>query len=386
MKIVVLGGYGEMGTTISIDLAETAKKFDIVIAGRNKKKADALVRQLKRKNVTSAQVDVRNKTQLKKLLQGAKVVVNATIYYNNLNVMEAALAAGASYVDLGGLYHTTLKQLKLHNKFKKAGLVAILGCGSTPGIANVLAAHGASKLDRVHAVHIQFADKDWTKYDMPFVVPYSMYTVFDEFTQHPPVFTGGRMKYINALDDERTFSFPKPVGDVPCYYSIHSELATIPKSFKDRGIRECSFRGGWDRDFIDKCKFLIDSGMASLDPINIGGTRVIPRDITVHMLNRYIPTGKEKVNDLELLRVEVAGLKNGKKKRVVVYCKTLTNRKWNISAGTWDTGVPPSVAAQMIANGKVTMKGAMAPEQCINPRYFFTELKRRRIYVFTRNK
>lgn len=387
MKIVVLGGYGEIGTCICTDLAETARDSEVVVAGRDEDKAQALVRRLGAKHLRAAEVDVRNQQSIDALLKGADVVVNSTNYYMNLNVMRSALRAKANYIDLGGLFHTTLKQLKLDAQFKKRGLLAVLGFGSTPGITNVLATHGATMLDRVHSVHFQFGDKDYTDYGMPFVVPYSMHTVFDEFTERPAVFKNGRTIFVDPLTGVIQVDFPRPVGRVMCRYSLHSEVATIPASFAKNGIRECSFRGGWDEGFIQKAQFLIQSGFSSYKPVKVDNSLVVPRNVAVALLNKFIPTGKAKVNDVEFLRAEVAGLKGGKKKRIAVYCKAVSNKKWNIPAGTWDTGVPPSIIAQWIARGDVQARGAVPPEMLgIDKEEFFKELGRRNMEVSVRNE
>ncbi len=387
MRIVVLGGYGEIGTCICTDLAQTAGDFDVIVAGRDRSKAQALVKLLKAKHLRAESVDVNNSTSLRRLLKGTDVVINATNYYMNVKVMKAALASGANYLDLGGLFHTTVEQLKLHSKFKEKGLLAVVGCGSTPGITNILALHGANQLDKVESIHFQFGDKDSTRYNMPLVVPYSMHTVFDEFMKRPAVFTNGRTKFVEPLTGEIEVGFPAPVGRITCRYSLHSEVATIPASFRDKGIRECSFRGGWDSDFIAKTKFLIDAGFASYKPILVDGTMVSPRNVAVSLLNRFIPTGKAKINDLELLRVEVTGSRKGKRRKMAVYCRAVSNKRWNIPAGTWDTGVPPSIVAQMIARGDIVAKGVLPPEKMgMNLRSFFSELRARDMDVFIRQE
>ncbi len=387
MKIVVLGGYGEIGACTSADLAATAKDFDVVVAGRDLEKAERLVSKLHSKNLSAARADAHDKEQMKGVLKGADVLVNATNYYANIDVMKACLASGVDYIDLGGLYHMTLKQLKLDALFRRRGLTAVLGFGSTPGITNVLALAGSSAFDSLSSIHIQFGDKDNTKYNTPFVVPYSMHTVFDEFTEKAPVFSGGAMRFVAPLSGEVNVNFPAPLGRVKCMYAIHSELATMPASFRTNGLRACSFRGGWDEDFIRKTKFLIEAGFASSDRVAVNGTSVTPKNFTVSLMNRFIPTGDVRINDMEFLRVELSGRKSGKQKTVAWYCKTMANKKLNLSAGVWDTGVPPSILAQMMARGEVTTVGAKAPESLdIDTGMFFDELDRRGIEISKRDE
>ncbi len=384
MKIVVLGGYGEIGACISTDLAETARDTEVIIAGRDKLRADALVKMLKAKHLRSAMVDATKRESVMGVLKGADVVINATNYYMNVDIMKMALASRANYIDLGGLFHTTMEQMKLHKEFEKRGLLAFLGCGSTPGITNLLARHAADQLDKVESIHIQFGDKDYTKYTTPIVVPYSMHTVFDEFTMKPAVFENGKMKFVEPLTGDIEVMFPQPVGKTTCRYSLHSEVATLPMSFKKKGIKACTFRGGWDNDFIYKTKFLINAGFSSYDQVKVGGMQVRPRDVAVQLLNKFIPGKDVKIDDLEYLRIAVTGKKGSKKLTIAEYCKSVANKKWNIPSGTWDTGVPPSIIAQMIAKGEITSKGALPPERIdVGMKDFFRELKRRDIEVFS---
>jgi saccharopine dehydrogenase (NAD+, L-lysine-forming) len=383
-KIVVLGGYGEMGTVIVTDLAETFRG-QVLVVGRNAKKAKAFAKSLHRKNVTGAMGDSGDKAGMRSLLKGAKVLINATNYYSNMEVMGLALDANVNYIDLGGMYHMTKRQLRLNGRFKKKKLVAVLGCGSTPGITNILTHYGERQFDRLRSVDIAFADSDKTKYKQPFVVPYSMQTIFDEFTMKPAVLEKGRIHFRQALTGETVVNFPKPVGKTVCRYSLHSELATLPIIFRKKGLKECSFRGGWDNSFVSKTKFLIDSGFSDSKPVTVNGTVVVPRAFAVAMLNKFLPPEHIKVNDLEFLRVELRGTKNGKPKKLVVYCKTVTNKKHNIPAGSWDTGVPPSIVAQEIAKGQIKAHGVLGAESCITPWLFFKELRKRGITVFTRS-
>lgn len=380
MKILVLGGYGEIGKIIVIDLFETFIG-EIIVAGRNKKKAEQFANSFKNKKVKWIKADINQKEELTKILNNCDVVINTTQYNMNLKVMEAALNARVNYIDLGGLFHQTKKQLKLHKKFKTAGITAILGCGATPGITNIMAAYGTKFFDEINAIHVQFADKDYTKYDTPFVVPYSMHTIFDEFSMKPAVFFNKKIKFVEPITGLEKIIFPHPVHNAICFYTLHSEVATFPISFKTKGLKNCSFKGGFDKDFVEKVKFLIETGFDSENPVKQNNVTIIPREFTIKMLNKFIQKNT-KINDIEFLRVEISGKKNNQNKKLVVYCKSESNKKWNIPAGSWNTGTPPSIIAQMLLNDEITIKGVIPPELCINPETFFKELEKRQIKVF----
>lgn len=383
-RFVVLGGTGAMGSVVVKDLFATCKNCEIIIAATDGAKAKAYARSFKSRRVKGIEINVKNINATARILRGADACINCVVYYLNLDVMKACLKAGVHYLDLGGLFHMTKKQLKLNDQFKRKKLIAILGCGSTPGITNVMAGYGARFFNEIDEVHISFGDKDYTKYDQPFVLPYTIYTLFDEFMMKPALFTKGKLKMIEPMSGEKILEFPKPVGKVNGFYTLHSELATFPSSFKSKGIRECSFRVTFPEEFRKQIKFLIDTGFASDRKMEFNGCEHKPKHITVKIMDQWLPKKETKINDLEYVMVEIIGKIRGKKKRMILDCFNKTNRKWNIQAGTWNTAVPPSIIAQMIADKQIKTYGVLPPERCVNPELFFKELRKRDIRIFNR--
>lgn len=189
----------------------------------------------------SEHVDARDPDSLQVALEGSDVVVNAADYRLNLDVMRGALAAGAHYVDLGGLFHLTRQQLELDAEFRAAGLTAILGLGSAPGKTNLLAAAASRRLgnDPV-SMEIWAATRDPAAADHPFPAPYSVQTLRDELQMRPVVLRGGEFEEVEPLSGGAERDFPEPVGRVRGIYTLHSELATLPVSLPT--LREASFR------------------------------------------------------------------------------------------------------------------------------------------------
>jgi saccharopine dehydrogenase-like NADP-dependent oxidoreductase len=186
-------------------------------------------------------VDARDPASLQRALDGAEVVVNAADYRLNIDVMRGALAAGAHYVDLGGLFHVTRKQLELDGEFRAAGLTAILGLGSAPGKTNLLASAAARRLgeDPV-SMEIWAATRDPAAANHPFPAPYSVQTLRDELELRPMVVREGELTDVDPLSGEAEREFPEPVERASGIYTLHSELATLPEAFPT--LREASFR------------------------------------------------------------------------------------------------------------------------------------------------
>src|SRR6059058_155649 len=118
------------------------------IAGRSEPKAKAFAAAQRDPRAVPVPVDARDSPSLVREMKGWDCVINSSWYDLNVSIMEAAIEAGIHYCDLGGLYHQTLRQLKLDARAKDAGVTCILGIGSTPGTMNVMGMHGARKLDK----------------------------------------------------------------------------------------------------------------------------------------------------------------------------------------------------------------------------------------------
>jgi saccharopine dehydrogenase (NAD+, L-lysine-forming) len=333
-------------------------------------------------------VDVGDRDGAVRALAGAFVVVNAVQYQRNLEVMELALALGAHYVDMGGLFHVTRKQLALDARFKAAGRTALLGMGAAPGIANLLARHGAEQLDEVREIHLRVGGADTTRYEGAPALPvsYSLKTILEEFSTEPAVFTKGAFTFVPPMSGAAPHRFPAPVGLRRPMYTIHSEVATLPLTYRDRGIREVSFKIAFDPEFVDRVRFLRDLGMASAEPIDVGGVKVRPIDVANRVAMGQLPAKVVgRLRQYEVVRAVVKGTRQGRKVTWVVDCHTKGMPEWGIGLDI-DTGSPPAVAAQMLAAGEITTVGAVPPEVAVPCKPFFARLRRRKLRLVAARK
>jgi saccharopine dehydrogenase-like NADP-dependent oxidoreductase len=385
MKFVVLGGTGMMGRIAVRDLFESDPSNEIVIASTDSGKAREAASKYKSARVSSASVDVRDHSSLSRLLKDSDVAVNCVQYQFNPDVMEGALKAGTHYVDLGGLYYTTLKQLKFHPRFKKEKLTAILGMGSTPGITNVLAAYGAEKFDKIDSIDIKFGAADFSRIEgRPFPVPYSISTLIEEFTLPPIVYRNGKITKQKPLSGFQQTEFPPPIGKKTAFYTLHSELATFPSSFRRWGVKNVTFRVSFDRDFVEKILFMADTGMASDKPIDYKGTKIVPRELLAKVISKQRRPEIKKLDDYECLLLEITGKKGGKRRKIQTGAMARSIPEWNASAGDVDTGTPPSIVAQMLARGMIGESGVFPPEYHVPIKPFFKELEKRKMKIFIR--
>ena len=186
-------------------------------------------------------VDARAADSVARALDGATVCVNCADYRLNLEVMTGALAADCHYVDLGGLFHMTRKQLERGGEFRDAGLTAVLGMGSAPGKTNLLARAAVDRLaGEPRRMEIWAVTRDPAAAGHPFPAPYSVRTLRDELQMRPMIVAGGRVQDVDPLSGEAERDFPAPIGQAAGIYTLHSELATLPAAYPT--LEEASFR------------------------------------------------------------------------------------------------------------------------------------------------
>jgi saccharopine dehydrogenase (NAD+, L-lysine-forming) len=367
--VAVLGGAGAMGRAAVFDLAASGHRVLLLDADV------AAARRIARRyggGVTDADTaDARDPAGLVARLEGAAVLVNAGPYVFNLTAMDAALGAGCHYLDLGGLFHTTRKQLRYDAAFRRAGRLAVLGIGSAPGIANVLARAGADALRRVRAIKIYNGGVDFTRYRAPVAFGFSPATVLDEFTQPPVVFERGRFRATRPLSGAEDFLFE--VGHQRVHRSLHSEVATLPPSYRSKGLRECFFKIAYDPALIGRLTLLIRLGLADRRP---GSRGVAPRDVLLDCF-RNLPPAPDFVDDRDSLAVVVEG-EDRRGELTLRYDLTASPQKRPpLSAVARDTGFPPAIVARMILAGTIRERGVLPPERCVPVAPFLAALAER---------
>ena len=402
MRIVLLGGAGLMGRATARDLLERHPALELVIADLDVAAAERLAAALTEAvpsaaggRVSAASVDVTDADATRAAIRGADAVVNSTLYYFNVAVMRAALAERIPYVDLGGLFHITREQLKLDDEFRAAGVTAIIGMGSTPGITNVQARHAASLLSELDAIRIYCGNTP--NPDSPSAWGYSIHTILDEVSKPPVVYRDGEFRELQPLAEPEPWRFLEPIGVQEVHHSLHSEIATLPLTIP--GVRDVSFKlnhFGFTPRAMRELKALADAGLDSMEPVHVPDRRdgaaapaaVRPRDVLIAALERDAErrSGEARergedpdafVVDNEEVAVEVDGARNGE--RVTVRVDTLARGRedWRLAGGTLLTATPPGIVAMWLADGSLVQPGVHPPETSVDPTRLFEALDER---------
>lgn len=385
MKIALLGA-GLQGNICCTDLCDpelSPAEKEIIVADYDFDKAKEVADKF---GLKAVQLDVRDHDKLIEVIKGSDVVINCVQYNWNVDIMRACLEVHAHYIDLGGLFHVTKKQLELSDEFKEAGLTAVLGMGSTPGTMNVMGGYAGSKLDTIYEAKAICACGDFTKTDAIIGIPYSLLTVMEEHTLEPWILKDGELQPVPAGSGRENIAFSQPIGNADAWYCIHSEPVQWASSFKDKGIQNASFKLSLPAEFEERISFLADLGFATEEPVKAAGQEVNPLHTMVSVVNKYLDnydgSNDGELNDCDVLRVEFTGTKDGIEKEIDVECVIRTSDKWGFMAGAVDTGVPPSVVAQMICDGRITERGAFGAEACVPPIPYFKEIAKRDMPVY----
>jgi len=349
----------------------------VIIGDVETSRAKELANQLGSNMVAVTKVDLMDHQSLVSAIKSSKVLINATWYEYNTQVMKAAIEAKVHYLDMGGLFHVTRKQMEMNSTAREAGVTAVLGAGESPGMTNIMCAASAETLDAVEEIRIRVGARETApqKSDR-LVFPFAVSTVFDEYSKPPIIFLDGQFQEVECLSGAEEIQFAEPIGRQSCHYSIHSEIATLPLSFK--GLRTADFKLGISEDIYQAIKPLLDAGMADANPIEFRGSKITPRDFAVALLTSRATSTEP--SRYVALKTEVMGTRKGKRIREIrelVGEPSETLRVRNATALL--TGIGASVVAQLILAGEVGETGVMAPESCIPPSKYLNELEKRKI-------
>lgn len=382
MKIAVLGGFGLMAEAALHDLARQPKVTEILAVDLNLSRAKAVLARIPdgRGKVKAVAADLTDLAATTRKLKGSAAILNCSWYEYNLKAMDLSAAVGAHYVDLGGLYHMTHKQLLRDKEFKKKGLLACLGCGSTPGITNMMVARMADSFETIETVGIYDASHDPTLSEDSFLPPFSIRTMLDEYEMPAPVWLGGRMKDVPAHSHPEEMDCKKPIGRVTAGTVIHSETATLPAYLKSKGVKNLSFKIVYPESVKRQLAMLVGMGLSKDTPVSVNGASVSPRRFVTALAQQSAAQPAGVPRDFEILRVRIDGTRSGKPLMKSWDCEMRATKL--LSAGAMGVGFTGSIVAAMLAGKKTKIAaGVGAPESVLDETIFFKELKARNVFT-----
>jgi saccharopine dehydrogenase (NAD+, L-lysine-forming) len=382
MSRVLIIGAGGVGRVVAHKCAQARDIFsDICLASRTLSKVRAIARDLPRK-VKTAQVDADKPAEVVRLIKSFKpsLVVNVALPYQDLPLMDACLKAGVDYLDTANYEppdeakFSYKWQWPYHAKFKKAGIMGLLGSGFDPGVTNVFCAYAQKHhFDEIHTVDI--LDANGGDHGLPFATNFNPEINIREITAKGRYWENGKWVETEPMAVHRPFDFDQ-IGTKEIYLLYHEELESLCKHLK--GLKRIRFWMTFSPNYLNHLRVLINVGMTSIEPLRVGRERISPLQFLKKVLPDPASLGprtKGKTN----IGCILSGLKNGVKRTVYIYnvCDhEACFRETGAQAISYTTGVPAMIGASLMVRGIWKRPGVYNMEQ-LDPDPFMHELNLR---------
>lgn len=377
MKVVVLGA-GLMGKEVVRDLVQQDEVKKVYLADRAIRQAEDFAEQLKSDKLDVLLLDAHNDVQLSDVIGLGDIVVNALFYTFNEKVARCAVERGVHVVDLGGhIGGATEKVLALHEQASTKGVTLVPDLGVAPGMINILAGYGASKLDVTDSIKLYVGGVP-VKPEPPlkYNVVFSLEGLFDHYTDPSRVIRQGSVVELPSLSEVEALEFDR-YGTMEAFHTSGG-TSTLLESFPT--VQTLEYKTIRYPGHAEKAKLLVDLGLLSREStIQVDGRLLRVRDIMLAHLTPQLRLGDK--SDAVLLRVHVSGTKAGQSKTITFNMITEKDSSTNETAMARATANTISVVAQMIGNGIITKRGAFPPEQVVPGALYIEEMKKRGVVI-----
>lgn len=384
MARLLLIGAGGVARVAAHKCVQNSEVFqEMCIASRTLERCQELKSDLDGKgtDITTAQVDADDVDQLVDLIAAYKpdLVLHLALPYQNLSIMDACLATGTDYIDTANYEpRDTAKfeykwQWAYHDRFKEAGITAILGSGFDPGVTSVFSAYAAKHhFDEIN--YIDILDCNGGDHGYPFATNFNPEINIREVSAKGRYWENGEFIETEAMEIKRVYDFEK-IGQKEMYLMYHEELESLAKFMP--GIKRIRFFMTFGQSYLTHLKCLENVGMTSIEPIDFQGQKIIP----LQFLKSVLPdpstlgprtTGKTNIGCI------YQGIQDGKDKVYRLYniCDHQeAYKETGAQAVSYTTGVPAMIGSKLILEGKWKRAGVNNIEE-MNPDPFMEELNK----------
>ncbi len=370
-KALIIGA-GGVASVVAHKCCQNSEVFEeICIASRTKSKCDNLKEKLQggKTKITTAQVDADHTEEVIALINHFKpdIVINVALPYQDLTIMDACLATKTDYVDTANYEPVdTAKfeykwQWAYREKFKEAGITALLGSGFDPGVTGVFSAYAMKhQFDEIHQIDI--LDANAGDHGYPFATNFNPEINIREVTAKGSYFENGKFIETDPMSIKRVYNFPE-IGEKDMYLLHHEEMESLALNIK--GIKKIRFWMTFSQNYLTHLKCLEDVGMTSIEPIEFEGHQIVPLQFLKAVLPDPASLGprtKGKTN----IGCIFQGIKDGKEKTYYVYnvCDhEECYKEVGSQAISYTTGVPAMIGAMMVMTGKWKKPGVYNIEE-----------------------
>ncbi len=358
-KALIIGCGGVASVAIHKCCQNSEVFEEIMIASRTKSKCDALKQKLDggKTIIKTAQVDADNVDELVALINkfNPDVVLNLALPYQDLTIMDACLITKTHYVDTANYEPLdTAKfeykwQWEYMDKFKEAGICALLGSGFDPGVTGVFSAYAQKHyFDEIH--YLDILDANAGDHGYPFATNFNPEINIREVTANGSFWENGEWVETKPMEIKRVFDFPQ-IGEKDMYLLHHEEIESLALNLK--GIKRIRFFMTFGESYLTHLKCLENVGMTSIEPIDFNGQKIVPLQFLKAILPDPATLGartKGKTN----IGCIFKGVKDGKERSYYIYnvCDhEECYEEVQSQAVSYTTGVPAMIGAMLIMNG-----------------------------------
>lgn len=375
MSKVLIIGAGGVGNVVVHKCAEVSSVFsEIMLASRTKAKCDQIARNVAEKfpdakPIQTAQVDADNVPELVDLIKKfqPEMVINVALPYQDLTIMDACLETKVHYLDTANYEPKDVAKFEYkwqwayQDKFKEAGIMALLGCGFDPGVTGVFTAYAQKHhFDEIH--YLDIVDCNAGNHGKAFATNFNPEINIREITQNGRYWENGKWKETRPLEIHQSVDYPE-VGPKESYLLYHEELESLTKNFPH--LKRARFWMTFSQQYITHLQVLENVGMTGIKPINFKGQEIVPLEFLKAVLPEPSSLG-EGYKGKTSIGCQIKGIKNGQEKTYFVYnnCDHAeVYKEVKAQAVSYTTGVPAMIGAKMMLTGKWKQAGVYNVEE-----------------------
>jgi saccharopine dehydrogenase (NAD+, L-lysine forming) len=383
MSKVLIIGAGGVGQVVVHKCAQHPEVFSqIMLASRTKSKCDRIAEGVAERygvNIKTAKIDADDVPQLVKLINRfkPKMVINVALPYQDLTIMDACLETGVHYLDTANYEPKDVAKFEYswqwayQERFKAAGLMAVLGCGFDPGVTNIYTAYAAKHhFDEIH--YLDIVDANAGDHGKAFATNFNPEINIREVTQPGRYFENGEWVEIPPHSIKQALNYPE-IGPKNSYVIYHEELESLVKNFPT--LKRARFWMTFGDEYLTHLRVIQNIGMAGIEPVTFKGKQIVPLEFLKAVLPNPGDLG-ENYTGWTSIGCRIKGIKDGKEVTYYVYnnCSHEAAYKETGTQGvSYTTGVPTMIGAMMMLTGEWKGVGVFNVEE-LNPDPFMAKL------------
>ena len=384
MSKVLIIGAGGVGRVVVYKCAQHPEVFsEILVASRTQSKCDVIVNDVKRdtghQHISTAAVDAEDVPALVALIRSfqPKLVIHVALPYQDLTIMEACLQTGVHYLDTANYEPKDEAKFEYswqwayQERFKAAGLTAILGCGFDPGVTGVFTAYAAKHyFDEMH--YLDIIDANAGSHGKAFATNFNPEINIREVTQKGRYWENGQWVYTEPHEIWKDINYPN-VGPKRSYVIYHEELESLVKNYPS--LKRARFWMTFGDEYLTHLRVIQNIGMAGIEPVKYKGIDVIPLEFLKAVLPDPGDLGENYTGQTSI-GCRIRGIKDGKLRNYYIWnnCQHQDAYKETGTQGvSYTTGVPAMLGAKMFLEGHWGGAGVFNVEE-FNPDPFLAEL------------